>query len=373
MKKIVVACDSFKGSLTSAQANSACAQALRECFPKADIREVAVGDGGEGTGAALHAAFGCVEVSADAVDPLGRPVEAAYHISKDNRTAIIELAAASGLTLLSDDERNPLAASTYGTGMLIADAVGRGCRDITLCVGGTATNDGATGIMQALGIRFYDRKGSLLAPGAVMLEHINTVDTSCMMPTLAEVRFTLYTDVDNVLCSPDGASFTFAPQKGATAEMCRRLDDGLANLSRILVGCGCGDVADMPGAGAGGGVGFGMASVFGAKIQRGADAVLRAIGFRHIVEGAELVVTGEGRLDLTTLHGKMPYTVLKNAGGIPVAAFGGSVTGKETLLYAGFADAVAIKPPDMPLETAMRPEVARQLLYDAVSAYCQNS
>lgn len=371
MRKVVIACDSFKGSLTSAQANRACASAVRECFPEAEVCELAVGDGGEGTGEALMAVLGACEVMADAVDPLGRPIIARYHIGENGTTAIIEAASASGLPLLSLDERDPWAATSYGTGMLIADAIHHGCREIVLCVGGTATNDGGAGIMQALGMKFFDSEGELLGRGGHMLEQIAAVDASGLLPSSAGVRFVLFTDVDNVLCGPVGASCVFAPQKGASASLCARLDHGLANFAQVLADCGFRDVSAMAGSGAGGGIAGGMASVFGAEIRLGAAAVLDSLGFANVAENADLIITGEGCLDATTLHGKLPLSVLRASGNVPVAAFGGSVLCRSELLHAGFADAVAVKPAGMPLCEAMREGLASDLLYKSCKRFLE--
>lgn len=204
-----------------------------------------------------------------------------------------------------------------------------------------------------------------------MLEQIAAVDASGLLPSSAGVRFVLFTDVDNVLCGPVGASFVFAPQKGASASLCARLDHGLANFAQVLADCGFRDVSAMAGSGAGGGIAGGMASVFGAEIRLGAAAVLDSLGFANVAENADLIITGEGCLDATTLHGKLPLSVLRASGNVPVAAFGGSVLCRSELLHAGFADAVAVKPAGMPLCEAMREGLASDLLYKSCKRFLE--
>lgn len=364
MPTIVVAIDSLKGSLTSAEANAAVAAALRERYHSYDVVEVSVADGGEGTGEALAPAFDARRLTICVEDPLGRPVDACFHVSADRRTAIIDTAAASGLPLLAPDERDPMVASSYGTGQMIAAAVDMGCRNIMLGLGGSATVDCGCGALQALGYRFLDRHGTPLGRGGEILSRIVSIDSTGRMAGLDKVSFVLFSDVDNPLTGPDGAAHTFGPQKGASPLMCDMLEEGVVNFAAAMTACGYDDKSSLDGAGAAGGIGASFMAILGAEMQAGAPSVLEAIDFDAAVMRASLVITGEGRLDATTLHGKAPFAVLQAAGsyGIPVVAVGGGVDDADALLDAGFAAVGAAKPSDMPLDVAMRPDTATSLL-----------
>lgn len=343
MKKIVVASDSFKGSATSVQVAEAAERGIRRALPGCEVAKVAVADGGEGTVGALLSACGGQRVAAHAHDPLMRPIEASYAILDDGRSAVVEMAAAGGLTLISRDERDPLRTTSYGTGELIADALGRGCRHIIIGVGGTATCDGAVGLLSALGFRFADSAGADVAPGGVALAGVALMATP-NPPLPADTKFTLLTDVTNPLLGPDGAAAVFAPQKGAGPAEVDILEAGLRNLAHV-VGVSCGvDISHTPGGGAGGGAAAVMAAVLGAEIVNGIDYVLRAADFEGRLAGADLVITGEGRIDRQTLGGKAPAGILAVARrhGVPVAAIAGQVEGADELRRFGFADVRAI-------------------------------
>lgn len=354
MHRIVFALDSFKGSLTSCQAGDACAAAARELLPGCDVTVVPVADGGEGTVEALAATRRCTLRVCDTVDPLGRPVRVRYALAGD--TAFMSMADASGLPLLAESERNPLLTSSRGTGIEIADAIAAGARHIVIGAGGSATVDCGTGLLYALGFRFLDRHGAEISPAGGSLTDIASV----IYPRggVAEgVRFTVLCDVDNPLSGPRGAAPVFAPQKGADSDAVRELARGLDSFSRLMPDP---RVADMPGAGAAGGATAGMMAFLGAEAVPGAEAILAAARFADIITGASLVVTGEGRMDATTLGGKTPYAVLKaaKAAGVPVMALAGSVADRELLLAAGFARVESITPAGMPLHEAMRRETA---------------
>jgi glycerate kinase len=367
--KIVVASDSFKGSLSSLEVADAAAKAINECMPGCRVEKVEVADGGEGTMEALHRTLGGVKVAVEVCDPLGRAITASYVKLADGVTAVLEMAVASGLPLLAPQERNPMKTSTYGTGQLIADALRKGCRKFLIGIGGSATNDAGMGMLEALGVRFLDVEGNLLHGSGESLEKVADIDLSGVCAGLAESEFIIACDVDAPLYGPKGAACVFAPQKGADAEMVAMLNDGLEHFSSVIRRVTGKDVSDIPGAGAAGGLGGGFVAFLPARLERGIEMVLDAISFDERIRGASLIITGEGRVDFQTLTGKTPYGILKRARrqGIPVVAIGGSVAlGEKEASEAGFAGVYAVTPSDMPLEEAMKPETAVRNIYDTV-------
>lgn len=367
--KIVVASDSFKGSLSSLEVADAAAKAIDECIPGCCVEKVEVADGGEGTMEALHRTLGGVKVAVEVCDPLGRAITASYVKLADGVTAVLEMAVASGLPLLAPQERNPMKTSTYGTGQLIADALRKGCRKFLIGIGGSATNDAGMGMLDALGVRFLDAEGNLLHGSGESLEKVEDIDLSGVCAGLAESEFIIACDVDAPLYGPKGAACVFAPQKGADAEMVAMLNDGLEHFSSVVKRVTGKDVSDIPGAGAAGGLGGGFVAFLPARLERGIEMVLDAISFDERIRGASLIITGEGRVDFQTLTGKTPYGILKRARrqGIPVVAIGGSVVlGEKETSEAGFAGVYAVTPSDMPLEEAMKPETAVRNIYDTV-------
>ena len=369
--KIIVASDSFKGSLSSLDVAEAAAKAIHEIEPQCEVVKVDVADGGEGTMDALRRTLGGDKISVEVSDPLGRPVQASYVILEDGVTAVLEMAVASGLPLLASDERNPLRTSTYGTGQLIADALNRGCRKFLVGIGGSATNDAGMGMLQALGVRFFDAEGEELQGKGESLEKVEDIDISGLCYGLKESEFIVACDVEAPLYGPDGAAHVYAPQKGADPVMVELLDNGLRHFSEIVLRSlqTPEDYSKTPGTGAAGGLGFGFVAFLSARLERGIEMVLDAIGFDSIIENADLIITGEGRVDSQTLTGKTPYGVLKRAmrQGIPVVAIGGSVAlDQKAAREAGFAGVYAATPAGMPLETAMRPSVASDNIYNTV-------
>ena len=367
--KIVVASDSFKGSLSSLEVADAAAKAINECIPGCCVEKVEVADGGEGTMEALHRTLGGVKVAVEVCDPRGRAITASYVKLADGVTAVLEMAVASGLPLLAPQERNPMKTSTYGTGQLIADALRKGCRKFLIGIGGSATNDAGMGMLEALGVRFLDVEGNLLHGSGESLEKVEDIDLSGVCAGLAESEFIIACDVDAPLYGPKGAACVFAPQKGADAEMVAMLNDGLEHFSSVIRRVTGKDVSDIPGAGAAGGLGGGFVAFLPARLERGIEMVLDAISFDERIRGASLIITGEGRVDFQTLTGKTPYGILKRARrqGIPVVAIGGSVAlGEKEALEAGFAGVYAVTPSDMPLEEAMKPETATRNIYNTV-------
>lgn len=362
MKKVIVAIDSFKGSLSSLEVANAFEQGFRSYFPYCNIHKVAIADGGEGMVEALVETLGGEYIEAEVCDPLHRPIRARYGVVESGRTAVIEIAAASGLALLKVEERNPMLTSTYGTGELIVDAIKRGCRNFLLGLGSSATNDAGTGIFRALGYRFLNGRGEELIGGGEILEQIVDIEDSNVMPELSECEFEVACDVTNRLFGKFGAAYTFAPQKGADKDMVERLDDGLRNFSRRVAYYNGTMLPLVDGGGAAGGVGAGMIALANARLVRGIDMVLHAMDFTRIIRGANLIITGEGRLDQQTIMGKAPSGVLRFAQqqNIPTIAIGGGVVWCKELRESGFAHIEAVTPEGMPLEEAMRPDIAKE-------------
>lgn len=369
MKHIVLAFDSFKGSLTSREVADAFEEGLHGCITDAVVDKVCIADGGEGTADAIVDTLNGEYMSIEVADPLGRPVLARYGIVDAGATAVIEMAQASGLTLLNEDERNPMLASTYGTGQLMADALNRGCRKMLVCIGGSATNDGGMGMLNALGYRFLDADGNELQGRGDSLGRIAGIDASHRHQGLSETEVIVACDVQNPLYGKSGAAYVFAPQKGADTAMVERLDLGLRNYAEaIRAYCGI-DVNQIPGAGAAGGMGAGLMALLGGKLKKGIDMVLDAVDFDNMIMDADVVVTGEGKIDCQTLMGKAPSGVLARAKsqGVPVVAIGGRVEWCDELRQSGFAAIHQITTDALPLETVMRRDVA----YDNVKTAAQ--
>lgn len=371
--KIVVASDSFKGSLTSLQVAQSVEKAVNEVCPSCEVIKVNVADGGEGTMEALHQILGGRKETVEVADPLGRPVMASYVISEDKKTAVLEMSAASGLTLLAPEERDPSKTSTIGTGELIRDALDKGCRRFLIGIGGSATNDAGMGMLHALGYRFLDACGAELNPVGASMICVESIDVSSRHQALYEAEFIVACDVRSPLYGPDGASHIFAPQKGADKDMVEALDNGLrhfAEVSRAAMGY---DHAYMEGSGAAGGLGFAFMQFLGARLEMGVDVVLDAIHFDQIIEDADLVITGEGRIDSQTLTGKTPYGVARRAAryGIPVIVLAGQVDSSASGL-SDFQQLIQVTPSGMSLDKAMNPETASQNIYDAIISLLNN-
>lgn len=374
MKKIVVAADSFKGSLSSREIATIVAEAVSDVFPDCLTVCLEMADGGEGTIDALCRALGGSRIEVTVSNPLGKPVVAEYaivNVPGEGTTAVIEMSKASGLTLIPEGLRNPLLTTTFGTGELILDALKRGCKHFLIGIGGSATNDGGIGMLAALGWRFQDSDGNELPPVGASLGKINSIDSSGRNPALEGCSFVTACDVDNPFCGPDGAAFVFASQKGAGPEEVLLLDRGLESFSSVILECTGVDVKEIPGAGAAGGLGGALLAFLGAKLTPGAEMVLDAIGFDAQAEGADLVITGEGRMDFQTLKGKAPLCVLHHATrlGIPTVSLAGIVTDYDLLKDLGYKDILCINPPGLPPETAMQPAVARRNLSTTVIDY----
>lgn len=356
MTRIIAAFDSFKGSLTSREAGEAFRRGFMAERPDAEVEVLAIADGGEGMAEAISEGVGGEMVSVVVSDPLGRKIEARYALINEGTTAVIAMSSASGLTLLKPEERNPLIASTFGTGELIVDALERGCREIIMGLGGSATNDCGVGMLRALGYRFYDGRGEELRDTISILERVKSISTAERHPLLMGVKFTAAVDVDNPLYGAQGAAHIFAPQKGASPEMVERLDKALRHYAEVMDA----EAAEVAGAGAAGGMGYALHTMLGARMRPGIEIVLALLDFERRAQGASLVVTGEGSIDAQTLHGKAPAGVLAAAQrlGIPVVALGGRVECEGALLAGGFHAVRAITPHDQPTDVAMQRETA---------------
>ena len=379
MKKIIVAIDSFKGCLTSAEANQAASEGVFAKMPEAEVVQIPVSDGGEGWLEAFNVAIGGELVEVNVKDPLMRPIVAQYLMQGD--TAVIEIAKASGLTLLSPEERNPMVATSYGTGQLVVDAVRKGCKRIIVGLGGSATSDCGIGMLRAI-IDSFAKGGSW--------DDVRELD---------DVRFTIATDVTNPLCGENGAAHVFAPQKfaikreqseldsiaereqtrpqvkGAIHEQVLALDaraKRFAEASAKHLGRDC---QNMPGAGAAGGLGYAFLQYMNAECRSGIDLLLDAIHFDDLLQDANLVITGEGSADRQTLMGKLPFGILQRARphplppspkgegeafDVPVMLIAGRIADEQQLLDAGFSHVACINPPGLPLEIAMQPATAKE-------------
>ena len=323
--KFLFASDSFKGSLTSQECIHLLSQSARKYFPGCEIVGIPMADGGEGTVDAVLAASGGERCSVTVKGPLGDLTEAVYGLMP-NQTAIMEMSAASGLTLVPAEKLSPLKASSFGTGQMVIDALNRGIRNVVLSIGGSATNDGGMGVMAALGVRFLDQKGHALEPIGENLGAVQRVDLTGLDPRLQETRIRIMCDVTNPLCGPRGATFVFGTQKGGTPQTLALLEAGMVHYARVLEQAAGRSIADLPGAGAAGGVGAALCSFCGAELVSGVETVLSLVKFDKKVVGADLVVTGEGRLDSQSARGKVVFGVGQRckAHHVPAAAIVGS-------------------------------------------------
>lgn len=343
--KFVLAPDSFKESMTAKKAALAMEKGVKAAFPDAECVIVPMADGGEGTVDSLVSLTNGEIIKTEVLGPLGEMVTAEYGLLGEGQTAVIEMASASGLELLKPEHRNPLLTTTYGTGQLIKHALDKGVIRFLIGIGGSATNDGGTGMLQALGVSFKDEKGKELSFGGGSLGRLHTIDLTGMDPRIKEVKFDVACDVTNPLIGDNGASVIFGPQKGATPEMVHVLDQNLSHFADVMKKQLGQDIAHMDGAGAAGGLGAGLMAFFNAKLKKGIDLVIEHTGLEEQVKGADYVFTGEGSIDAQTLFGKTPYGVAMVAKkySVPVIAFAGKIgNGVESLYDNGFNAIVGI-------------------------------
>lgn len=365
MRKVVVAADSFKGSLTSAEANQAIATGIHSVYPECEIIRLSIADGGEGFAATLTETLCGTMVQMQTYDPLMRPITASYGLLPSH-TAVIETAASSGLPLLSVTERNPLKTTTYGTGEQIKHAIQQGCRHILLGLGGSATCDAGVGLLQALGYRFYDNHGHIVSngTGGEILQSISHIDDTNILPELNQTTFTLACDVTNPLYGPKGAAYIFGPQKGANKDAILVLDNGLRSFATILQRHTGTSTSHISGAGAAGGIGGTLHALFNATLHSGINLLLDTINFEHIITNADLIITGEGRIDPQTTMGKAAHGILQRAKrqGIPVIALGGSIALPIEAENNGFCGVFCIQTSPITWHTALKPDYAYKCL-----------
>ena len=366
--KIILTLDSFKGSLTSIEAAEAAREGILQIHPEWETDIIPIADGGEGMlSVMLNATHGKVQTTW-AHNPCMEPTLTEYGISDDGTTAFIEMASISGLPLIREEQRNPMKTTTYGTGELIRDALEKGCTRFIVGIGGSATNDAGTGMLQALGFRFLNAEGKPLGQGGEILSEITSIDTSEVHPLLKNAHFIVACDVKSPFYGPEGAAHVFARQKGADDAMITALDKGMRNFAQVIVQDTGRDIAHIAGSGAAGGMGGGMMAFLNAELKPGADLLLEISRFDERAAHADLIITGEGRIDQQSLMGKIPGRILEKGKelGIPVVALAGCVEDAEWLKKAGFIGIFAITPKDMPLEEAMKKEVAIRNVKDTI-------
>ncbi|MDA0128190.1 glycerate kinase [Vibrio sp. MarTm2] len=340
--KVVIAPDSYKESLTAMEVATAIENGFKEIMPDAEYIKLPMADGGEGTVQSLVDATGGDIVTVEVTGPLGQPVEGFYGLLGDGSTAVIEMAAASGLHLVEPSERNPLLTTTYGTGQLIKAALDKGVNHIIIGIGGSSTNDGGVGMAQALGAKLVDAEGADLPFGGGAIARLAKIDLSGLDPRLAKIQLEVACDVDNPLCGPKGASHVFGPQKGATPEMVEQLDQNLAHYAAMIYQTNGKDVISQAGAGAAGGLGAALLGLFDATLRPGINIVMDAVNLAEVVKDADLVITGEGRIDSQTIHGKTPIGVARTAKlyQLPVIGIAGSTAQDCRVVHDHGIDAV---------------------------------
>lgn len=361
MKKIVIASDSFKGSLSSQEVADAFEKGVRDIIEECNIVKVPIADGGEGSVDALTTSLKGEYVYVEVNDPLGRRIKAKYGFIESKKTAIIEAAAACGLTLLNENERNPMLTSTFGVGEIIKDAINRGSKKLIIGIGGTSTNDAGTGMLQALGYNFYNIEGKPLNGNGKNLENISYFADIKVNKSLKEIEILVACDVTNPLYGENGAAYIYAAQKGANKEMIKNLDNGLRNFATIVNKYNKSDFSFIPGAGAAGGLGFTLKSLLNAKLVRGIDIILELIDFDSIIKDSDIIVTGEGKIDSQTLMGKTPSGILNYGlrNNIPVIAICGKIDWSDNLKKSNFKEIIQINPDTISFKDAINTTTAK--------------
>lgn len=369
-KTIIIAMDSFKGSLTSVQAGNAVAEGIKRVYPKSEVIVLPMSDGGDGMlETCMQIIKGGKIIHAQVHNPLNEISKAYYAISADGKKAYIEMAIASGLTLIPETKRNPMDTTSYGTGELICDALDKGCRHFFIGLGGSATNDAGLGMLQALGFRFYnhpkksDKRYEIRIDAAIngrSLMQIERIDTSAIHPALHEAQFTIACDVSSPFYGPQGAAYVFAPQKGANAQMVQQLDQGLQHVAQVIYNHTGKDISHVPGAGAAGGMGGSLIAFLNAQLISGTQFMLTLLDFREKIKNADFIITGEGKSDSQTLMGKIPYGILHEALQlrIPVILLSGGIEDIVQLNSAGFSAVFSATPFPLTLQQAMLPQTA---------------
>lgn len=372
--KIVIAVDSFKGCLSSSSIANAVEEGIQNTLPGCEMIKVPIADGGEGTVDALVDATQGKIITIPVHNPLMQPIQASYGMTGDGQTAIIEMSAASGLDLIPLRPGNVMDTTTYGTGEMIADAIERGCRNFIIGVGGSATNDAGTGMMQALGVRFTDEEGNEVEKGGKSLSSIRHIDTQNQLSELQDCTFHIATDVTNPFYGPQGAACIFGPQKGGNEEQIKALDKGMKHLAELIFETTGKEIGHLPGAGAGGGMGGGCVAFLQANISPGIELIMDYLHFDEIIRGAGLVITGEGKIDRQTLFGKVPVGIARAAASqqIPVIAITGQldITADKELREAGLSAIFPIHPAPISLEKAMQPDYAYRNIRRTIEQIC---
>ena len=340
--KIIIAPDSYKESLTAMEVSNAIEAGFKQIFPHAKYHKLPMADGGEGTVQSLIDATNGHIITQSVTGPLRDPVEGFYGITGDGKTAIIEMAAASGLHLITPEKRNPLITTSYGTGELIKAALDKNVEHIIVGIGGSATNDGGSGMLQALGIKLLNKQGIEISDGGGSLSDLVTIDISNLDPRLAKTKIEVACDVNNPLCGKTGASYIFGPQKGATPEMVKLLDKNLNHYADLIKKQLNRDVKNIAGAGAAGGLGAALLGMLNTTLRPGIEIVMEAVNLPQVIAGADLVITGEGRIDSQTIHGKTPIGVARVAKQyhIPVIGIAGCLANDCHAVYGHGIDAV---------------------------------
>ena len=370
--RIIVAPDSYKGSLPATTVAAAMTEGILSVFPAAQVLQIPIADGGEGTVEALVMATKGRIIAQQVQGPVGNPVLAHWGILGDKQTAVIEMAAASGLNLVKKEHRNPNITTSFGTGELIKAAWEQGINNFIIGIGGSATNDAGTGMLKALGARFLDSAERELPAGGASLANLAKIDLTNLDPRLATANFLVACDVKNPLCGPQGASIIYGPQKGATPDMAIKLDNALQRFAFIAEKATGKKVADYPGAGAAGGLGAGFLFFTNARLQAGVSIVLEAVHFAELAKNADLIITGEGKTDFQTAYGKAPLGVAQIASkyNIPVICLSGGLgKGNEDVLPKGISALMSIVPGPMPLADALAN--ARELVLAATARLCR--
>ena len=360
--KIVIAIDSFKGSLTSMEAGQVVMDSIQSIFPHNQTELIPIADGGEGMLSVMMSTTQGRLQTLEAHNPCMEKIAANYGISHDRKTAFIEMANISGLPLIKKEQQNPLKTTTYGTGELIRDALDKGCTEFIIGIGGSATNDAGIGMLQALGFQFLDKNGKALGQGDEILAKVTHIYTKSIHQSLKNAHFIVACDVQNPFYGPNGAAAVYARQKGADDAMIEELDRGMRSFAQVILKETGRDISNIPGSGAAGGMGGGMLAFLNAELRSGADLLLDLSQFESKIADADLIITGEGRIDRQSLMGKIPGKILEigKRKGIPVIAIAGCVEDEGILMSAGFKGIFATKPDSMPLEEAMKPGIAQQ-------------
>ena len=372
--KIVLAIDSFKGCLTSAEAEISAYKSIRKVYPECQIDIIPVADGGEGTLGTLISQEQAYLQTISAHNPCMEIISATYGISQNKGTAFIEMAAISGLPLIKEEQRNPMETTSYGTGELICDALERGCKHFIIGIGGSATNDAGTGLLQALGYQFLDEQKKPLGQGGKILSKIRYIDGSQKHPLLNDAHFTIACDVRNPFYGPNGAAYIFARQKGANNQTIEILDKGMKSFARIIEKETGKDISRLPGSGAAGGIGGSLAALLGAELKSGANLLLDRCLFQERIANADLIITGEGKMDRQSIMGKITGEIAKRAAiaKCPVIAITGRKEDTNVLLQAGFQGIYTIQDKNTPIKEAMEPDVARQNIQKTITKIIPN-